>query len=50
MILGCVFLDVAVIRRQDRTILRECVFPEDQNKDIKDSVALFWQNLSFQEK
>ena len=50
MILGSVFLDVAVIWQQDRTILRECVFPKDQNKDIKNSVALFCQHISFQKK
>ena len=39
MILGSAFLDVAVIRH-DRTILRDqCVFPNDQNKDIKNSVS-----------
>ena len=41
MILGSAFLKVAVIRRHNRTILRKCVFPEDRNKDIKNSVALF---------
>ena len=39
MILGSAFLDVAVIWH-DRTILRDqCVFPNDQNKDIKNSVS-----------
>ena len=39
MILGSAFLDVAVIRH-DRTILRDqCVFPNDQNKDIKNNVS-----------
>ena len=47
MILGSAFLNVAVIRRHNRTILRKCVFREDQNKAIKNSVALFWQDISF---
>ena len=34
MMLGSVFLDIAVIRH-DRTILRDqCVFPQDQNTDL----------------
>ena len=44
MILGSVFLDAAVMRH-DRTILRDkqCVVPEDRNKDIRNSVAFLKQ-------
>ena len=47
MILGSVFLDVAVFRH-NRTIFNDqCVFPEDQNKHIRTASLLFCQHISF---
>ena len=43
MVLGFVFLDVAVIRYNRRICCDQCVFSEDQNKHIRTASLLFCQ-------
>ena len=43
MVLGSVFLDVAVIRYNRRICCDQCVFSEDQNKHIRTASLLFCQ-------
>ena len=46
MILGSVLLEVAVIQHNQTTLCNQCLFPYDQNKDIKKASLLSRQHLN----